>query len=415
MTIDLCSLEPNRLISLDDALSLISSGIQPIDGVNVVAIHEALGRVLAKDVFSPINLPFDRNSAMDGYALIGSDIAIDGPFTLKLAGIAWAGKPFEGKVESGNCVRIFTGAVVPDGADSVVMQEQARADGDAISFPAGIRPYENIRQAGEEIQQNGLLCAKGKKLNPADIGLLVSAGIDCVPVYPILNIAIFSTGDELTLLNQALTPGKIYDSNRFVLNDLLIDPRYDCVDMGIYADDKRLLKNRIKRMSQVNDVIVSTGGASVGDADYIKEVLAKLGEVTIWKIAVKPGKPLIFGKIGSCYYFGLPGNPVSMMMTFQQIVAPALNRLSGAAAYKPLRFSATCTTALKKSPGRQEFQRGILSQDSDGRFWVASTGHQGSHLLSSMSRANCYIILPAEVNGLTEGETVLVEPFSLQL
>lgn len=412
---DPCSLEPNRLISLDEALSLIKTRIQPIDDVVPVPLYEALGRVLSQDVFSPINLPYDRNSAMDGYALASKEIDCNQPFTLKLAGTAWAGKPIEGTLEAGYCIRIFTGAVVPDGADSVVMQEQTKVEGANISFPADVKPYQNVRKAGEEIQQGGLLCAKGKKLSPSDIGLLASAGIGYVPVQQTLNIAYFSTGDELTALGQPLTTGKIYDSNAYVLDGLLADPCFDCVDLGAISDNKQKLKNRIKRAAQVNDVIISTGGASVGDADYVQEVLAKLGEVSIWKIAVKPGKPLIFGKIGACYYFGLPGNPVSMMVIFQQIVAPALNWLSGAIPNKPLRFTATCTTALKKSPGRQEFQRGILTQDENGQFFVASSGQQGSHILSSMSKANCYIILPSESKGVTEGDTVLVEPFDLFL
>ncbi len=412
---DPCSVEPNRLISLDEALSLIKTQVQPINDVVPVPLYEALGRVLSQDLFSPIDLPYDRNSAMDGYALASKDIKNNTPFTLKLAGTAWAGKPFEGKLEAGYCVRIFTGAVVPDGADSVVMQEQITTEDVYIHFPAGAKPYQNVRETGEEIQQGGLLCAKGKKLSPSDIGLLASAGIGQVTVRQFINIAYFSTGDELTALGQPLTPGKIYDSNAYVLDGLLADPRFNCVDLGAILDNKQKLKNRIKRAAQVNDVIISTGGASVGDADYVQEVLAKLGEVSIWKIAIKPGKPLIFSKIGACYYFGLPGNPVSMMVTFHQIVAPALNWLSGATPDKPLRFTATCTTALKKSPGRQEFQRGILTQDENGQFFVSSTGHQGSHILSSMSKANCYIILPFESKGVSEGDTVLVEPFGLFL
>ena len=409
---DLCNLEPKGLISLDEALQRIKASILPIVGEEPVPLDEALGRVLSEPVFSPINLPFDRNSAMDGYAIASGDIQDNQVFILKLVGTSWAGKPFDGKLESRQCVRIFTGAVVPEGTDTVVMQELVSVDGDHIHFPAGLKAYDNVRQAGEDIQQGSLLCAKGKRLSPADLGLLAAAGIEWVRTVGKLNIAYFSTGDELVTIGKPLTTGKIYDSNRHTLAGLLADPRFDAVDMGVVQDDKRVLKNRVRRMAETNDVVISTGGASVGEADYIHEVLAKLGQVTLWKIALKPGKPLIFGQIGKCYYFGLPGNPVSMMVTYQQIVAPALDSLSGTQPTTALRFFATCTTPLLKSPGRQEFQRGILAQDDNGRFLVASTGSQGSNIISSMSRSNCYIILPADCGGIQSGETVLVEPFA---
>ncbi|MBK8814888.1 MAG: molybdopterin molybdotransferase MoeA [Methylococcaceae bacterium] len=412
---DPCSVEAKPLLTLDEALTRIKNTIQPIAEVEPVKLDTALGRVLAEDVRSPIRLPYDRNSAMDGYAFASKEIDLSKPFQLKLIGTAWAGKPFEGQLEPDSCVRIFTGAVVPDGVDSVVMQELASVENMFINFPAGIKPYQNIREAGEEIQQGGFLCGKGKTLSPADIGLLAAAGISHVHLRQCINIAYFSTGDELSPIGQPLTTGKIYDSNAYVLTGLLSDPRFDFIDLGTVSDTKQKLRNRIKRAADANDVIISTGGASVGEADYVKEILAELGEVNFWKIAVKPGKPLIFGKIGKCYYFGLPGNPVSMMITYQQIVAPALNWLSGAAPSKPLRFNAICTTTLKKSQGRQEFQRGILTQDENGQFFVATSGQQGSHILSSMSRSNCFIILPAESKGVSEGDVVLVEPFSLYL
>ena len=240
---------------------------------------------------------------------------------------------------------------------------------------------------------------------------MAAAGIADVLVYRQLNIAFFSTGDELLGLGQALEPGKIYDSNRYALTGLLSDPCYNAVDMGAIPDDKQLLEDTLKQAAQSHDVIISTGGASVGDADFVQEILAKIGEVTFWKIAIKPGKPLAFGKIGASYFFGLPGNPVSVMVTFHQIVAPALKQLSGRQEDKPLRLLATCSTSLKKAKGRQEFQRGILTQDANGKFWVASTGQQGSNIISSMSRGNCYIVLSAECEGVRQYEQVWVEPF----
>ncbi|NOU43596.1 MAG: molybdopterin molybdotransferase MoeA [Methyloglobulus sp.] len=411
--IDPCSLEAKPLLSLDDALTGIRTAIKAVAGEERVALKKALGRVLSEAVYSPINLPTSRNSAMDGYALSSIDINPKQPFVLRASGISWAGKPFQGELQAGQCIRIFTGALLSAPTDTVVIQEQVKVDGDHIVFPATVVAGENVREAGEDIAKCGLLIKQHKKLTAADLGLLASAGIVDVLVKPKINIAFFSTGDELIGGGQPLEPGKIYDSNRYMLAGLLADPCYNAVDMGVIADDRQLLEDTIKQAAKHNDVIITTGGASVGDADYIKDILAQCGEVKFWKIAIKPGKPLAFGNIGPCYFFGLPGNPVSAMVTFQQIVAPALIQLSGAAANKPLRLMATCTTALKKSRGRQDFQRGILTQDTDGNFFVESTGHQGSHILSSMSRSNCYIILPAEANGVSAGDKVWVEPFSV--
>jgi molybdopterin molybdotransferase len=412
---DPCSLGPKPLLSVEEALVRIKSAVQPVTANERIALKQALGRVLSEDVISPINIPYDRNSAMDGYALSNKDIDSNHPFTLTLAGTSWAGKPFQGSLKAGQCVRIFTGAVIPDGADTVVIQEQVNADGETITFPANTAAYQNIREAGEDIKQGGLLCPAHKKLTPADLGLLAAGGIVNVAVNRKLNIAFFSTGDELVGLGQPLESGKIYDSNRYALAGLLSDPCYNVVDKGAIPDDKQLLEESLRQAAESYDAIVTTGGASVGDADYIKEILESCGEINFWKIAIKPGKPLAFGKIAQCYFFGLPGNPVSVMVTFQQIVAPALRQLSGMMENKPLRLLATCTTALKKAPGRQEFQRGILTQAADGNFFVASTGSQGSNIISSMSRSNCYIILSTKCKGVSGGEQVWVEPFSVFL
>lgn len=407
--IDLCSQEPNPLLSIDEALERIKAAIRPVAGSEQVALKNALGRVLAQSVYSPINIPNDRNSAMDGYALSSKDINHEQPFTLSLAGVSWAGRPFEGLLQAGQCIRIFTGAVLPAEADSVVMQEQVRADGETIHFPADTPARQHVRAVGEDIKQGGLLCAHPKKLNAIDLGLLASAGIYELSVKRPVKIAFFSTGDELIALGQPLEPGKIYDSNRYTLSGLLADAGHSVTDMGVVADDKQLLEDSFLEAAKNHDVIITTGGASVGEADYVKEILERCGEVNFWKIASKPGKPLTFGKIGSCYFFGLPGNPVSVIVTFQFIVAPALKQLSGAPDSKPLQLTATCTTALKKAPGRQEFQRGILTQDDNGEFFVASSGRQGSNILSSVSRANCYIVLPTECKGVQAGDKVRVE------
>lgn len=411
--IDACSQESRSILSIEDALDSINAAVHPVSDTEKLALKNALGRVQAESVYSPINIPHDRNAAMDGYAFASRDIADGQAFTLSLAGTSWAGRPFEGALQAGQCIRIFTGAVVPDEADSVIMQEQVQVQQQAIHFPADTRVLQNVREIGEDVKQGCCLIAQPKKLTAVDLGLLASAGVDQVTVKRQLKIAYFSTGDELTALGRPLEPGKIYDSNRAMLGGLLADPGYSVVDLGVIPDNKQLLEDSFIEASKSYDVIITTGGASVGEADYVKEILQSCGEVNFWKIAIKPGKPLAFGKIGQCYFFGLPGNPVAVVVTFQQIVAPALRQLSGTPSAKPLRLAATCTTALKKSPGRQEFQRGILSQDERGEFLVASAGQQGSHILSSMSQSGCYIVLPKECKGVQAGDRVTVEPFSL--
>jgi len=411
--IDLCSRESKPLLSIEDALDRIKAAVSPINSTEKSALKNALGRVLAGPVYSPINIPHDRNAAMDGYAFASCDMAEGLAFTLDLAGTSWAGRPFQGQLQPGQCVRIFTGAVVPEQADSVIMQEHVQVQGQSIHFPADTRAQQNVRKIGEDVEQGACLIAEPKKLTAVDLGLLASAGVAEVTVKRQLKIAYFSTGDELTPLGQPLESGKIYDSNRAMLGGLLLDPAYSVADLGVIPDNKQLLEDSFIEASLNYDVIITTGGASVGEADYVKETLQSCGEVDFWKMAIKPGKPLAFGKIGQCCFFGLPGNPVAVVVTFDQIVAPALRQLSGAPFFKPLRFTATCTSALKKSPGRLEYQRGILSQNENGEFLVSSAGRQGSNILSTMSQSNCYIVLSEECKGVQAGDKVTVEPFGL--
>lgn len=413
--IDTCSQDSKRLLTLQEALDNIKANISAITDTEILPLQNALGRVLAADIYSPINLPFDRNAAMDGYAYASADNNPEQGFTLTRVGTSWAGKPFTGQLQSGQCIRIFTGAAVPPEADSVLMQEHATAVGENIQFPADAKPLQNIREAGEDIKQGELLCKAGKKLSTYDIGLLAAAGVSDVIVLRPVNIAYFSTGDELTALGQPLESGKIYDSNRYTLNGLLTDPAYRASDLGVIADDPQQLETQFTQAAKNYDVIISTGGASVGDADYVKDILARCGSVNFWKLAIKPGKPLAYGTIGNCHFFGLPGNPVAVVVTFQQLVTPALRKLSGADDLKKLRLQATATCPLKKAPGRQEFLRGIFSQTDDGEIFVTSAGRQGSHILSSMSRSNCFIVLPAECSGIQAGDKVMVEPFDLFL
>ncbi len=406
---DICSRDYKPLLTVAEALARMMSSIRPIQEAEIVGLGGAMGRMLASTLVSPINIPSDRNSAMDGYALMSHDIQ-DSPFQLEIIGTASAGKPFQGKILTGQCVRIFTGAVAPVPADTVIMQEQVHTEGGIAYFQGGLKPGQNIRAAGEDVRENTPLLPAGKKLLAGDLALLAAAGIGDVPVTKRLRVIHFSTGDELVAVGGSLASGKIYDSNRYLLHAALAQPAYQVTDGGILADDPKLLQAKLGAAAQDFDAIITTGGASVGEADYVKDVLARLGRVDFWKIAIKPGKPMAYGQIGRCHFFGLPGNPVSVMVTFQQLVVPALKKLSGAADHLNFRMLATCTSTLEKSPGREEFQRGFLSQDVDGGLQVRSTGKQGSNILSSLAAANCLVVLPAECAGVMAGDRVVVEP-----
>jgi len=410
---DLCSVASSPMLTLTEALTRITLAIKPIEDSESVTLKKALGRVLDKPVFAAINLPYDRNAAMDGYAFNSGAMGIE-PFTLKLVGTSWAGRPYTGRLNADECIRIFTGAVVPEQADTVIMQEQVQVDADNIHFPGALTAGQNVRHIGEDVKQNQLLVEQGKKLTAMDLGFLAAAGVDYVTVKKPLKIIFFSTGDELTPLGTPLTTGKIYDSNRYLLSGLLADTLYEVTDGGVLADDPNLLEEALTAASKNFHVIITTGGASVGEADYINTVLARCGQVDFWKVAIKPGKPLAFGTIGASYFFGLPGNPAAVLTTFQQLVVPALRQFCGAHPKKPLRFYVKCTSNLKKSPGRQEFQRGILTEEENGELTVSAYHHQGSHLLSNLASTNCYIILPSECSGVSAGESVLVEPFEVQ-
>ncbi|WP_428353764.1 molybdopterin molybdotransferase MoeA [Methyloprofundus sp.] len=408
---DLC--HSDALISLDQALANISSAISPLRGDEMTKLPIALGRVLSTRCIAPVDLPAFPNSSMDGYAFNSADIQQAG-FSLTLAGISWAGRPYEAKLERGQCVRIFTGAVVPSGADSVMMQELVEAHDSTIHFPADTKGLQNVRAIAEDVKQGECLLSAPKQLTAIDLGLLAAAGIYEVQVKRKIRIAFFSTGDELRPVGSKLSAGQIYDSNRYSLAALLNNPCHEVNDLGVIADDKTAIRQSLLQASQSHDVIITSGGASVGDADYIKEILDEIGQVDFWKLAIKPGKPLAFGRIQDCYFFGLPGNPISVIATYQQIVTPALRHLT-ALSSQAIRFKAVCKSALYKTPGRQEFQRGILHQTDSGEYQVISAGKQGSNILSASSRANCYIILAREQANVDSGEQVLVEPFNLFL
>jgi len=400
--------DPNSM-PVDKARALIGRFLEPVAVAEHVHVRSALGRVLAADVISPVDVPAHDNSAMDGYALRYADIA-SGQATLTVAGTAFAGSPYAGAVGAGSCVRIMTGGVVPTGADTIVMQEHVKVDGNRVTIGAGHRQGQNLRRAGEDLKTGEAALARGRQLRPAELGLVASLGIGEVAVYRKLRVAFFSTGDELVSIGQPLGEGQIYDSNRYTLYGMLTRLGCEVIDMGVVRDDPALLEQAFRAAAATADVVITSGGVSVGEADFVKDLLNQLGEVVFWKIAMKPGRPLAYGKIGNAHFFGLPGNPVSVMVTFYQFVRDALLKLSGMDPLPALpSFRVPCVSNLKKAPGRTEFQRGILERDSAGAWTVRVTGEQGSGILRSMSVANCFIILPEAQGNVAAGTLVDVQ------
>lgn len=395
---------------VDKARAFIHRFLEPLTATMHVPIRDALGRVLAADVVSPVDVPSHRNSAMDGWAMRGEDLAPGAETALEEIGASFAGRPFAGVVAPGQCVRIMTGGVVPAGADTVVMQERARADGKRVAFAPGVRIGQNVREAGEDLRRGTVALAKGRIVRPAELGLIASLGIGEVDVYRPLRVAFFSTGDELKPIGSTLGEGEIHDSNRYTIHGMLTRLGCEVLDMGVVRDDPALLERAFREAAANADVVITSGGVSVGEADFVKGMLARLGEVVFWKIAMKPGRPLAYGRIGGAHFFGLPGNPVSVMVTFYQFVREALLKLMGADPVPPSpTFPAACASRLRKAPGRTEFQRGVLARGPDGAWTVRPTGEQGSGILKSMSEANCFIILGDAVGDVEPGTVVEVQ------
>ncbi|MEO9136233.1 MAG: gephyrin-like molybdotransferase Glp [Casimicrobiaceae bacterium] len=403
--------DPDSL-PVDRARTLIREFLSPVTAVERVHIRAALDRVLAADVPSPLDVPGHDNSAMDGWAVRFADLGEGSETNLRRIGESFAGKPFDGDLHAGETVRIFTGAVMPRGADTVVMQERAHETpaGVAIATGAVTKTGQNRRFAGEDLKRGAVVFRAGQPVRPAELGVLASLGINEVSVYRRLRVAFFSTGDELRSVGQPLATGEIYDSNRYTLYGMLTRLGCDIVDMGVVADVPELLERAFRNAADTADVVITSGGVSVGEADFVKALLGKLGEVLFWKIAMKPGRPLAYGRIGTAHFFGLPGNPVSVMVTFYEFVRDALLVLQGRANVAPMPvFKATLAAPIRKAPGRTEFQRAVLSPDGAGTWQVHTTGDQGSGILSSMSQANCFIVLPADTGNVDAGAQVDVQ------
>lgn len=399
------------LISLEDAQQKMLQQLTPISDCLSVSLYEAAGRITAKPVTSPLDVPPFDNSAMDGYAVRLSDIVPDREFPV--AGKAFAGAPFNGDWPAGSVIRIMTGAPIPAGCDAVVMQEQTEQREGGIVITAEVRDGQNIRRIGEDIQAGKQVLDAGVRLGAAELPLLASLGIAEVSVLRKLRVAIFSTGDELQAVGQPLADGQIYDTNRFTVSLMLNKLGCEVIDLGVIADDPEALRKAFSEADRQADVVISTGGVSVGEADFTKAMLEELGVITFWKLAMKPGKPFAFGRLANSWFCGLPGNPVSAAVTFYQLVQPLLATLTGQTTrIMPLRQRARATQRLKKSPGRLDFQRGILSRGEDGVLEVRSTGAQGSHVFSSFALADCFIVLDRDRADVEAGEWVEVEVFN---
>jgi len=393
--------------------------VTPVRETESVAIFDALGRVLASDLVSPISVPPHDNSAMDGYALAGAQLA-QGALRLQVAGTALAGKAWQGEVRPGQCVKIMTGAIMPAGLDTVVPQELVSVEGDTVAIPAGVlRAGDNRRCAGEDLMAGQPALRAGERLGPAACGLVASLGIARVDVFRRLKVAYFSTGDEILSLGEPQREGAVYDSNRYTVHGLLTRLGCEVIDLGVVRDEPVLLEQAFRDAAARADAIITSGGVSVGEADYTKAMMKKLGDVAFWRIAMRPGRPMAVGRIAAdasaggreAVLFGLPGNPVAVMVTFLAFVRPALLRIMGARQVEPVLLRARSGEAMRKKPGRTEYQRGIVTRSADGGLEVRTTGNQGSGVLSSMVQANGLIVLHHGQGNVAAGDAVDVMMF----
>jgi len=405
-----------KALPVAQAQEFIARLVPQVEAVEQVPIRSALGRVLARDIVSTIDVPAHDNSAMDGFALRGSDLLVDAPTALDVVGTGLAGQPVGGEVLAGQCVRIMTGAVMPAGLDTVVPQEFTESDGDKVRIPPGVvRPGDNRRLAGEDLARGDAALHAGRVLRPADIGMLASLGQAEVPVRRKLRVAFFSTGDELRSIGEPLPEGCVYDSNRYTLWAMLTRLGVELIDMGVVRDDPGALESTFRHAADIADAVITSGGVSVGEADHTKQVMARLGDVLFWRIAMRPGRPMAIGRIASgdrsAILFGLPGNPVAVMVTFHAFVRDALLQMSGATPQPLLTVHAKTLKPIRKKPGRTEYQRGVVSRAPDGSWQVAITGSQGSGILRSMSEANGLVVLGHQQGDVAEGEPVEVLPF----
>ncbi len=402
------------LMPLEEALEKMLDSVKPITTTLQLPLADAIGFVLAEDILSPIDVPPFDNSAMDGYAVRLSELAQNNP--LPVAGKSFAGQPFEGEWPAMTCVRIMTGAQIPDGCDAVIMQEQATLTEAGVVFSqTEVKPNNNIRPIGDDIHQNDIVLTKGARLTSRDIPMIATLGVSQVSVYRKPKVAFFSTGDELKPLGSELKSGEIYDSNRYGIKPLIKNFGCEPIDLGIIPDCPKTLKETFEKAQSLADVVVTSGGVSVGEADFTKDILNEVCQIGFWKLAVKPGKPFAFGTLNNAWFCGLPGNPVSAVLTMYVLVQPMLAKIAGHTQWKaPESIPAITRTAFKKVPGRTDYQRGIYSIE-DGKFVVETTGNQSSGAFRSMSLANCFVVLERERGRVEVGETVNIQLFNATL
>ena len=406
--------DTSDLMPVKAAITALLEQTHSINQAESVLLQDALHRITAADIHSPINVPAFDNSAMDGYAVRIADLKHS--MTLTLAGKSMAGCPFEGDWPAGSCIRIMTGAVVPLGANAVVMQEKVVVDGDKVTFSSLPPVNANIRPVGDDVKQGDKVLPKGSLLTVREMPLLASLGIAKLEVQKKVKVAFFSTGDELRQVGEPLKQGQIYDSNRYTIQTWLSQMHCEPIDLGVIADNKAALKAAFLQAAAQADLIITSGGVSVGEADFTKEVLAEEGQINFWKLAIKPGKPFAFGNIQNTLFCGLPGNPVSALVTLHVLVQPLLAKLAGHSEWQPTpAIPAITTTAFKKTPGRTDYQRAFYQVNAQGQLVVSGLSNQSSGAFSSMTRANCFAILEQQRGAISIGETIMIEPFDSKL
>ena len=401
-----------QALRMADANAFIAQMVQPISGTEQLPLRQCDGRVLAEDVVSTMAVPAHDNSAMDGFAFDGTALSGCASLHLRVVGTALAGKAWVGTVGPGECLKVMTGAILPTGLDTVVPHEMTSVDGDWVSIPADrLQLGDNRRLRGEDIQLGGIALSKGERLKPASLGLAASLGIQALPVVRRLKVAYLSTGDEVQSPGEPLREGAVFDSNRFTVTSMLERLGCEVIELGVVRDEPVALEAAFRSAAAQADMIISSGGVSVGEADFTKGMMAKLGDVAFWRIAMRPGRPFALGRIGNTVLFGLPGNPVAVMVTFFALVRPALLQMMGANP-KPLPIlQARSQEPMRKKAGRTEYQRGIVSTGPDGRLQVRTTGNQGSGVLSSMVQANGLIVLHHGQGNVAVGDAVDVMVF----
>ena len=409
-----------QALSASHVNAFLAELVQPVRETERVSPMEALDRILAEDVVSPISVPPHDNSAMDGFAFRGSEMQAGQPTRLRVVGTALAGKAWSGQCGSGECVRIMTGAIMPAGLDTVAPQELVQVEGEQVTIPIGLlQTGDNRRLLGEDLMAGHPALSAGTRLTPAACGLIASLGLPQVKVWRRPRVAYFSTGDEILSLGEPPREGAVYDSNRYTVFGLLTRLGCEVIDLGVVKDQPDLLEAAFRQAAAQADAVITSGGVSVGEADYTKAMMKKLGDVAFWRIAMRPGRPMAVGRLTegghSALLFGLPGNPVAVMVTFAAFVRPALQQLMGWNAPPQPLLRARAVDTMRKKPGRTEYQRGIVERREDGDLWVRLTGNQGSGVLSSMVQANGLIVLGHEQPTVQSGDWVDVMMFDGQL